>query len=589
MLKRDSEVIMPGDPGYIPFAIISRQPEKQEANVPASEAQSQATAKLQEALVQFPSEQLDSHSDKPDVKSDEPVPDNFSAAEAPAAAAIASKPSQLSDAAAHTSDAAYDSSRAVEGEERRYGKETALKSPIDNDERKTVSDKKSLRDTIVRRTIIIPADVDFENLRARSASLLSSNVGQGRKTRRFVPSHMDSMPMSRSASRLAADADGSAAAGTVDESRTPKAAEHQLAEAIELPLSTGSVSRPQVQSVEGAVVEESMPTTSSQQSLRPERTPDTTRSNRTSRAESSYAGSLYDMYIGPDGDAVANKNDAAATTMNDTDSADQPCTDRSYDESANAGEGLTPLSVAGRSSRASRQPTPHLEVTERADGSVVWQVIAGLADHRSSVYSEYSSRRSDYGDDTGLDSANSSNLSGGGKTGVDQFADNNDIAAVTAGNEESRALFTKRQPKATVVIPHTATTDHLPLSTSPEKVTAETQRDVTSSSQHTRIVYHNDAQLASLLDVLAHGKDSAKFELQFSPNAAGADSHTVHTADYEFPRSTSNSFDAHDGDNNSARGNSTSDHQAVLDAHRSRVEAEIYTLLNQRLPLITPR
>lgn len=225
--------------------------------------------------------------------------------------------------------------------------------------------------------------------------------------------------------------------------------------------------------------------------------------------ESSYAGSLYDYYIGGEG---------------------------------KGGEDAV-------------RPQQHIEVTERADGSVVWQVIAGLKDGiRSSVYSDT--------DDLGHLTA------GDGRASF--YAPDDANGGLLGGfDEDKRSLFTKKQAKlkspeepAFPRIPRKAPQPAEPLEQE-EGEEGEEVEEGEGKKEVTRIVYHDDAQLASLINVLSKGKDSAKFEFQITPsNSLPTGIRTSSAAASERGKPHSGIWDGDD-----------------VKANRSRVEAEIYTLL----------
>ncbi|KAK0545844.1 hypothetical protein OC845_004899 [Tilletia horrida] len=216
----------------------------------------------------------------------------------------------------------------------------------------------------------------------------------------------------------------------------------------------------------------------------------------------------------------------------------------------------------------------HIEVTERADGSVIWQVIAGLAE-RSSVYS---------------DDARLSYLSNGSRNRESVYARGGrvDSLYVPDGNsqtvsgltpDDSRSFFA---PKYTghrksfsfenhpmPSLPSMSNTLSAADTTAPLSVGGDARHSIqtaqraqspqftspigfdmaTSSGPSTRIVYTNDSDLAHLLESFAQGKDSAKFDFVkddqgIAAQPGGADA----------------------------------------DQSRQRVEAEIYTLLNSQSP-----
>ncbi len=268
-------------------------------------------------------------------------------------------------------------------------------------------------------------------------------------------------------------------------------------------------------------VEEAMSTLSSRQTLHPD-SGTAEGSKRASRVESSYAGSLYDMYTGDD---------------------------------IEFGSPSSETRELARRSMAPGATRRHIEVTERADGSVVWQVIAGLAE-RGSVYSDLDPRHSRHNSD-----ASAANLAT-----LDATADASEWrtpAGLTA--DDSRSFFTRPQGghkksfsfDAMPPLPTSVQQDVFEIA---NPAPQDAQEEVEKKAEPTTIVYHNDAQLASLLDVLAKGKDSAKFEFHLGPD--GPDYPLASSADDQ--PVIGDVVDADD-----------------IELHRNRVEAEIYTLLNQ--------
>lgn len=234
------------------------------------------------------------------------------------------------------------------------------------------------------------------------------------------------------------------------------------------------------------------------------------------------------------------------------------------------------------SSRLSRFPNTgarnHIEVTERADGSVVWQVIAGLADHRASTYSESNPTHSRHASDasqfsgTGLGFSRDSYASrdgGDGENGTSfsprgQTVDLEDGRSLFAGRR-GHGTSHKKQHSLDVVIPplpnmpsrdgeavqadESASTanpvwDYGPAASSPpvsrlpksSATSSVSRKSEVKSPQHlgfematspgsgdgpgptspTRIVYTSDAELAHMLESLSRGQDSAKFDVRFA-------------------------------------------------------------------------
>lgn len=588
VLKRESEVILPGDPGYVPTAIIGRSPEERarelaevsNAKAPWQQEQDESEQVTRDKVLQ--SDGLLGQSTDTTLESSERMDysqGSNGTALAPVAAAVeddeavtprpASPPPAeeaqadegdvtVNDAADTTIPAAIqlepmqEVSQAAEEGERITSADTDPKAAA----------RKSLRDTIVRRTIIIPSGIDFNEQRR-------SFFASSRKSRRFASAEDEPVPNSGHTSKsLEPDADADSAPTTVD---------------VDTPVNDDKpTDQPPPQ-------EEAMSTFSSKQTLHPDSSfGDLSRSNRVSRVESSYAGSLYDMYVGGEniefGSPGSDVQDLPRRSM-----------------------------AAGRASRMP-ETRRHIEVTERADGSVVWQVIAGLAD-RGSVYSEYDPRHSRHLSDASGSAVDPSfprdPMTGEVMVSGEQEMLNGPFrtpAGLT--DDDSRSFFTRPRggggahrksfsfdrneplpdlPQSTLVNGSTGVRqDVFEIANPPEADTSFTDPNATDSAQlrgkatsPTRIVYHNDAQLASLINVLAKGKDSAKFEFQIGPSSPNP-----------LPVPLANGEAAQGGGLNGPElsqtdGRPLSTWTKVLDAddiesHRSRVEAEIYTLLNQQ-------
>ncbi|EPQ31936.1 uncharacterized protein PFL1_00135 [Pseudozyma flocculosa PF-1] len=473
----------------------------------------------------------------------------------------------------------------------------ARTSPRPNaDSRRKADQRKSLRDTIVRRTIIIPTDFNFEDRRKSTMSTASR-----RKSKKPAPFLPDEMPWNTAMT----PSSSSLGLARADESMASKDSGTSFGTAVPQPSSVGRTSTPPVNASNGASgtsgdlptlpssTSVGMATLNSQQSLMPASASAGfgKATQRQSQFNSSYAGSLYDMYIGGDdgseGNALSEDGRSRSSRM----------------------------LLGGPGDRTSRMPEPrrHIEVTERADGSVVWQVVAGLAD-RGSVYSDYESRHSRSSsngflprDRDSLLMPDFNNRDSMISENYDEFEASRTPAGLT--NEDSRSFFARPRGHRksfsfdaaeappmpnlppTLRPPSTyangggvdggagSTTVDSAMSSSRDTARSGSQavfEMATSPSQlddrdeaisPTRIVYHNDAQLASLLDLLARGKDSAKFEFQAMDHAGGGGG----GGGASRPASTwtkGEGIEALDA--------------ADLESHRSRVEAEIYTLLNQQ-------
>ncbi|KAJ1023448.1 hypothetical protein NDA16_003065 [Ustilago loliicola] len=606
VLKRESEVILPGDPGYIPTAIIGRSPEERArelAEVPNAKAPWQAAQDVSESSTQDEEPQSDGLLQKSTDTTLEPsermdysqgwksgtlapvaaVEDNEALTPKPASPSPAEE-AQLDEGDVTVNDAADTTiPAAVQGESTQDAAQATEESEkiSSTDADKKAAARKSLRDTIVRRTIIIPAGIDFNEQRRSFAS--------SRKSRRFASAEDEPVPTSgHTSNSLEPEAEAESAATTVD---------------VDAPVNDDKpTDQPQ---------EESMSTLSSKQTLHPDASiGDLSRSNRVSRVESSYAGSLHDMYVGENIEFGSPGSDL---------------------------QELGPGSAAARrsmaSGRASRMPETrrHIEVTERADGSVVWQVIAGLAD-RGSVYSDFDPRHSRHFSDasgSAVDAAFPRDSITGEVLGASEQEETlNGPFRTPAGltDDDSRSFFTRPRGGAHRKSFSFDRTEPMPDLPRPINASASVRQDVfeianpppmngeghnanTSSSDQdaatdsaslrtaaspTRIVYHNDAQLASLLNVLAKGKDSAKFEFQIGPTTAPHPHTNGGEAQVEDGVAASNAAGAEGAEllapqlyQTDGRPLSTWAKHEILDAddiesHRSRVEAEIYTLLNQQ-------
>ncbi|GAC93157.1 hypothetical protein PHSY_000720 [Pseudozyma hubeiensis SY62] len=545
VLKRESEVILPGDPGYIPTAIIGRSPEERARQIAEQRAQIDAplTASQDSAMTTMTKAGLtedsglgrttDTTLERPGAHMDYLHDGSLGGLAPPAETASqdddeAATPRPASPMHAATAGIAVGvvgasiaavGTAAVADKEPADGDQsiddaadTTLSGPsqpqplaepaiegtetADAPSTRSVDARKSLRDTIVRRTIIIPAGLDFGDQRR-------SLFGSSRKSRRFAGVGDEPVPHSGDTSK-SFQSDSPA---VIDDAALPAHQKYSNDDA------------------EQRQKEEGIPTLSSNSTLHPDFGIDgSSRSNRASRVESSYAGSLYDMYIG----SGANGEEV---------------------EFGSPGSDVAELPSAGRRSmatRASRMPETrrHIEVTERADGSVVWQVIAGLAD-RGSVYSDFDPRSSRHLSDTAA-----SAVGGGGEHTVDGELLSGPPFRSPAGltDDDSRSFFTRPRAaggKATQQHPLAFTLDpNEPLPSLPHSAGQRVRQDVfeianpvrpeaakldadpsspsstepSAAASPTRIVYHNDAQLASLLDVLAKGKDSAKFQFHIGPH-----------------------------------------------------------------------
>jgi hypothetical protein len=320
--------------------------------------------------------------------------------------------------------------------------------------------------------------------------------------------------------------------------------------------------------------------------------------NRQSRAQSSYAGSLYDMYI---------------------DGADDERTPQ-FARQSTFGNGHARASMGAALNPEGRS---HIEVTERADGSVVWQVIAGLAD-RSSAYSGsfrgagHSRQASDSSEFSfrPRDSTYEDLLPAEGNgTPVRSFA------GLT--NDDSRSFFARSRGKvghrkswsfdastmpalpklpelsnASGAVPHAHTEDaaeddasHDPFDMPPipsPSLAAAAEHPTPHQKQYspplnsaasppqqqlgfdmatpsadasaTRIVYTNDNDLAMMLESLARDNSAAKFEFSRVPGGNGPDARSLSRPVSSWTGSSVDSGEAR--------------------TQRLRIEAEIFSLLS---------
>ncbi|KAE8260845.1 hypothetical protein A4X13_0g88 [Tilletia indica] len=219
----------------------------------------------------------------------------------------------------------------------------------------------------------------------------------------------------------------------------------------------------------------------------------------------------------------------------------------------------------------------HIEVTERADGSVVWQVIAGLAD-RSSMYSD--EHRLSYL--SGISRTRESGLFRGQRVESVYVPETSEKTVAGLNPDDSRSFFTPKRaghrksfsfdnhplpsmPSAISSSELAAGEGEMTEEMAPEanqRVSGQSFEDTstqqfttpigfdmaTTTGPSTRIVYTNDADLAQLLESMALGKDSAKFD-----------------------------FIKEDLGNAAAQSS-----DAKVDQSRQLVEAEIYTLLSNQ-------
>ncbi|CAO1633349.1 unnamed protein product [Sympodiomycopsis kandeliae] len=487
-------------------------------------------------------------------------------------------------------------------------KNIATESEADN--------RKSLRDTVVRRTLIFPSDASFFEEKRRSLASISSNR---RKSRRHVDVDDEA-----NASYAALMGGGGGGGSGARNSTSPRASNDASSQG------TSPTKGP------GDALNAAAPTSARQSrygnsrgtSLYPP-SPGAY-SRRASGAQSSYAGSLYDMYIGDDGDSVYDGEDPRAS--------------------------FAPAALTGRN---------HIEVTERADGSVIWQVIAGLGGGASgggAVDSGEISRSSIPGNAGGLHDRISTytGYSGHSRVGSDvsqfSFMNRRDSMEMSpqgaqAGgqertftglikDEDARSLFAKR--RASQQPPRNGNDPNVPalpdlalqpfdakqfqqdyphhprLGDGEEDVVQETSRPSSiggarpsmslfrpsleqSSSQQqqqqqqlafdmatpntgvTRVVYSNDVELEQLLESLARQNDAAKFH--FDPkNHSSILPPSAAVAGGRVSTSTSSSKPSLDI---STAADQRMSNEVGVDVNRRRVEDEIMSLLNTSTPLDT--
>ncbi len=398
VLKRDSEVIMPGDLGYTPTAIIGRSPEERAKDLPevsqedenastVDSAKSEASNGLgltvpQSAVIEPVTQQTVEATDRSQEEAPTERMDYLhssttdSLAPVAAVASLAADDEEDDEAITPKPREPSPVGHREEGSSVEEGDRTILSgaatslptpappvsAPVDSVTSSEQRDaRKSLRDTIVRRTIIIPSGIDFSDNRR---SIFST-----RKSRRFAAAGDEPIPTSATPTTTSFDRE--------TEAELPS----NPVPASSYDFATADNNAEQKQQQYGEANGEGMTTFSSHGTLHPDRT-----NSRMSRVESSYAGSLYDYYI---------NNSGSANELGSPDSPTAAGVRGEGDESSPA-----PALTAFNGARKSRMPAArHIEVTERADGSVVWQVIAGLSSEaagmgRESIYSDFDPRHS---------------------------------------------------------------------------------------------------------------------------------------------------------------------------------------------------
>lgn len=385
------------------------------------------------------------------------------------------------------------------------------KFPLSRVDSAEMSKRRSARDTIIRRTIIVSTYDPGVDDRRKSVS--ASRKGSLRRSTAMQLQHQSitNTPISQHHRRTSSTASSKARRSIQDRPPTPPGPEgvsgthrrklSQEAKGRPLPPTARNVYEAPTQS----------PIVFNAGSLNVPQSVSRSNAGSTSRASnvSGYGASLYDLYDRDDDDDDEN------TTMADI---------------QNRSSGLAPPNDATvRQTSDGKNPgARHIEVTERADGSVVWQVIAGLAD-RSSVYTSsigYGGGHSRQNSDTSQYSF-MRNPPQHGPFGITSPMGKPNALA----DEDGRSLFARTPTKKSFSIDENETVPPLPnmndLTLSSDTATAnhqapETAQELdfemattTAGQAATRIVYTSDAELATLLESLAGpDKSSAKFAFQ---------------------------------------------------------------------------
>ncbi|PWN43120.1 hypothetical protein IE81DRAFT_105118 [Ceraceosorus guamensis] len=432
-----------------------------------------------------------------------------------------------------------------------------LSEPQDSVQATPRNDKrKSARDTVVRRTIIVATGADLSRLSAdeRRKSIIST--ASRRKSRR--PGFGDeSIPLPTDWQNYAA---GSSEHLRASDDVSSKVEPGEL-RGLPSPLPRNN-------------------TSSLLPPVSPGRGPQ-------SASRSSYHGSLYDMYIDDDETPQAGSIRFPASA------------------------GLQPPPSAN--SYVAEPRGGHIEVTERADGSVVWQVIAGLTD-RASTYSAMSggfvgghSRaasdtsqlsfrppRDSMVDDstpdpqprtfTGLTSDDSRSFfarSRGGKEHRKSFSFDASIPLppLPTTMAKSRTARSSTDPNNSTTDealeggPHDMPPLPVPEGAAQPRVSTSASRpeqlgfDMANTAPGegaTRIVYTDDADLAAIIEAMSRGGDAAKFEFSRVPGSAAFQGFLDASDHPSRPVSTWTGASADSGE---AR------------THRMKIEAEIFNLL----------
>lgn len=405
-------------------------------------------------------------------------------------------------------------------------------------------ERKSARDTIIRRTLIFPNDPSFTEDKRRS---FASSINARRRSRRHVD---DAEEANATYQALLNPSGGNAAAS--NEARSPEPQGRQsYSPGNGAPRSPSGVSQ---------VL-----------SLRPPSPNGSTNRRASSGAQSSYAGSLYDMYIR---DGEMDSEDDGYPTQH------------------------------GNLFPPSRN---HIEVTERADGSIVWQVVAGLGEGtgstdgsnvRDSRYTGHSRVNSDvsqlsFSFSPNVGSPDNTSVAGGGErtfTGMLKEDDSRSFFAKHRSPKKSFSQDCKGMPPLPVLPPLTQTWVQANLSqerlhnsagsSQPEasrsSVSSPAKQDQLQEQQQrafdvstadagiTRVVYSNDGELEALLEALASQTDAAKFH--FDPKDQSSAATEMKARDQRSSQQSSSKA-------------STMSSSAAEGARR-RVEDEIMSVLN---------
>ncbi|CAO1621783.1 unnamed protein product [Parajaminaea phylloscopi] len=387
--------------------------------------------------------------------------------------------------------------------------------------------RKSARDTVIRRTLIFPNE----------AAAAWAAVNDER--RRSIASTAPSMASKRksTASRKTHNNDGA----DDDEANASYAA--LLAAANADPAWRNS-------SDEGASLRAPGPHRFAAASLRPPSGSGYSTRRASAIDGGSYAGSLYDMYIDEDG----------ATS-------DQASLRSSF---------YPPTGATGN----------HIEVTERADGSIVWQVIAGLGRGVNGDHARHSGVRDSSSGAAPMPGAGAGNGHSRVNSDASHFSflnrpprDSMEASAFVDGkaaadggaedtrertftgmlkkDEDSRSLFAKRRPHSPPSAGGLGNGIHASIHDVPlppmvsmdakkRSIVSDTKSRPTSdandnqqlafdmatpgASGMTRVVYSNDVELEQLLESLAKQNDAAMFHFDPKQYYAQVEAHRAAAA-----------------------------------------------------------